>query len=153
MFNNPELEKEYIINQQQLKSKRESKNDFNINVGSFVRYILPKHDGITKKRYQVSHECYKIEAKNGNMYTLIAKDGSVKNLPRFKLIPANVNNCKWGETFGTNNGIINRIISHNKQTKRYTVAFTVPDQPDYIDEIPESFIEQNYPHLIHKVGS
>ena len=55
-------------------------------IGSFVRVILPRHDGITKKRYIVSKECYKIDDRRGNMYTLMAKDGIVVTRPRFKLL-------------------------------------------------------------------
>lgn len=154
MLNDPELEKEYIFNQIKLREKREEKlKDFKLNIGSFVRYILPRSDGITKKRYQISPECYKIEEKSGNNYVLIARDGTIKTLPRYRIMLASKNgekprNCKWGDTFGNNSGIVRRLIEYYPKTKKYRVAFEVPEGEEYIDTIPESYINRNYPNLV-----
>lgn len=152
MLNDPKLEKEYIFEQLKLRDKRESRPDFNIEVGSFVRYILPRADGKTKKRYQISRECYKVEAKRGHTYILIAKDGTVKEFPRYRIMLAQKDgrrprNCQWADTFGTWNGYVKRIIHYDEKKHRYTVAFSVPGKEDYIDSVPESYIEHNYPHL------
>jgi len=86
MLNDPEKEKEYIFKQLELREKQEQIKDFHLKVGSFVRYIIPRTDGKKKKRYQYSHECYKIDEVKGNMYTLMAKDVTVMTSPRYRII-------------------------------------------------------------------
>ena len=151
MFNNPDLEKEYIFKQLEKREKQEEIKDLHLTEGSFVRYIIPRSNGMTKKRYQYSHECYKIESVKGNMYTLIARDGTVMNLPRFKIMlcqkdgkkPSNI---KWADTIpGTWNGEVKEILSFNERTRKYKVVFSVPGKNDYIDEIPESYLRSNFP--------
>ncbi len=156
MFDDNELEYKYIESQLKQKHKQEDIRDFNLSEGSFVRYVLPKNDLKMKKRYQLSRECYKIQAVKGNMYTLIAKDGTVMNLPRYRLTlclkdGSKPNNCKWADTIpGKWNGFIKRIISYNSKTKKYKVAFEVPDKDDYIDEIPATYLKGNYPQLVNQ---
>ena len=109
---------------------------------------------MSKKRYQYSHECYKIESVRGNMYTLIARDGTVMNLPRFKIMlcqkdgkkPSNI---KWADTIpGTWNGEVKEILSFNERTRKYKVVFSVPGKEDYIDEIPVSYLRGNFPQQL-----
>lgn len=157
MFNNPELEKEYIFEQLERKEKQEENiKDLHLKEGSFVRYILPKANG-RRKRYQVSRECYKIESVNGNMYTLIARDGTVMNLPRFKLMlcskdGSKPDNVKWADTIPDKwNGVVSRIMSYNPTTKKYRVVFTVPGKEDYIDEIPATYLRGNFPQQLTKM--
>ena len=154
MFNNPDLEKEYIFKQSEKREKQEEIKDLHLTEGSFVRYIIPKSNGMSKKRYQYSHECYKIESVRGNMYTLIARDGTVMNLPRFKIMlcqkdgqkPANI---KWADTIpGVWNGEVKEILSFNERTRKYKVVFTVPGKDDYIDEVPESYLRGNFPQQL-----
>ena len=155
MFKNPDLEKEYIFKQLAKKEKQEEIKDLHLHEGSFVRYIIPRANG-KKKRYQYSHECYRIEKVNGNMYTLMAKDGTVMNKPRFKISLCNKDgskpaNMKWADTIpGKWNGLIKNIISFDHRTRKYKVAFVVPDKEDYIDEIPESYMRSNYPQMVNK---
>lgn len=155
MFNDPDLEKEYIFKQLAKKEKQEELKDLHLHEGSFVRYIIPRANG-KKKRYQYSHECYRIAKVKGNMYTLMAKDGTVMNKPRFKISlctkdGSKPSNMKWADTIvGKWNGLIKNIISFDKRSQKYTVAFMVPDKPDYIDEIPESFMRSNYPQLVNE---
>ena len=155
MFDDEELEQQYIEQQLKRKHKQEDIRDFNLHEGSFVRYVLPKNDMKHKKRYQLSHECYKINTVKGNMYTLIARDGTVMNLPRYRLVlcvkdGSKPNNCKWADTIpGAWNGVIKNIISYDEKTNKYTVAFEVPDEADYIDEIPKSYMLRNYPQLVN----
>ena len=120
MSNDPELEKEYIFKQLEKKDKQENMRDLHLHEGSFVRYIMPRANG-KKKRFQYSRECYKIESVNGNMYTLIAQDGTVRDFPRFKIILCRINgsktdNCKWAQTLpGKWNGIVKKIVSFNER--------------------------------------
>ena len=157
MFNDTELEQRYIEQQLKQKHKQEDIKDFHLHEDSFVRYVLskkPKNDMKGKKRYQLSRECYKITTIKGNIYTLIARDGTVMNLPRYRLVlcakdGSKPNNCKWADTIpGAWNGVIKNIISYDSKTNKYTVAFEVPDKADYIDEIPKSYMLRNYPQMV-----
>ena len=151
MFDDPDKEKEYIFEQLKKRDKQQGIKDLVIKEGSFVRYILPRSNGMTKKRFQYSWECYKVESVQGNMYTLIARDGTVLNVPRYKLIlcakdGSKPNNIKWAETVPNRwNGIISKIISYNPRTNKYKVAFTTPGEEDYIDEIPATYLRGNFP--------
>ena len=156
MFYDPDMEKEYIFKQLAKREKQETVKDFHLHEGAFVRYILPRANGM-KKRYQISRECYKIEAVNGNMYSLIARDGTVKNLPRYRIMlcrkdGGKPNNCKWADTIpGAWNGVVKQILSYNEQTHRYKVLFSVPGQPDYEDEVPETYLRGNFPQQLSEM--
>lgn len=155
MFDDPSLEKNYIIDQLTKRDQQESIKDLHLNEGSYVRYIIPRANG-RKKRYQYSHECFLIAKVSGNMYTLMAKDGTVMTKPRFKISLCNKDgskpsNMKWAKTIpGKWNGLIKNIISFNPKTKKFKVAFMVPDKEDYIDEIPESFMRGNHPQISYR---
>ena len=90
------------------------------------------------------------------MYTLMARDGTVINLPRYKLMLCNKDgskpdNIKWADTIPNRwNGEIREIKGYNPRTKKFKVAFIVPDKEDYIDEIPESYMKGNYPQMVNK---
>ena len=157
MFENPDLEKEYIFKQLYKREKQEKNiKNLHLKVGMFVRYILPKANG-KRKRFQISRECYKIESVKGNIYTLIAKDGTVSNFPRFKLMlckkdGSKPDNIKFAETFPNKwNGVISKILSYNPDTQKYRVTFKVPDSEDYIDEIPASYLRGNFPQELSKM--
>ena len=157
MFNNSELEKEYIFKCLSLAEKQKRIKNLIIPVGSFVRYILPRSDGITKKRYQISRECYKIDERKGNMYLLIAQDGTVMTKPRFKLIMCSRDgskpqNIKWASTIpGKWNGNIEKIISFNEKTNKYKVLFTVPNGKPYVDIIPASYLRGATPQVMSEI--
>jgi hypothetical protein len=145
MFEDPELEEEYIFKCIEKQEERERKvKDFELPVGTYVRYILPKHDGITKKRYQVSREYYQIAAREGNMYVLMAKDGNVITRPRFQLLPLKKNEkerMKFADTFpGRWGGVINRVIE-NVGKRHVRVAFLMPNGEEYIDVVPKSYLK------------
>ena len=154
MFDDANKEKEYIFEQLKKRDKQQGIKDLNIKEGSFVRYILPRSNGMYKKRFQYSWECYKVSSVKGNMYTLMAKDGTVLNLPRFKLMlcakdGSKPNNIKWADTIPDRwNGEISKIISFNKRTNKYKVLFKVPGEDDYIDEIPATYLRGNYPQML-----
>ena len=150
MFEDKDLEKEYIFKCLEASDKQKRIKDLILPVNSFVRFILPRHNGITKKRFQISRECYKIDERKGNMYVLIAQDGTVITKPRFKLIPIGnkkPENIKWASTIpGKWNGTIEKILSFNPKTNKYKVLFSVPGKRSYQDEIPASFLRGNTPH-------
>jgi hypothetical protein len=144
MFDDPQLEEEYIFKCIEKQEEQRKMKDYELPIGSFVRYILPKHDGITKKRYQVSREYYKIDSKEGNNYVLMAEDGTVITRPRFQLLPLKKNEkerMKFASTFpGRWTGIIDRVIEEVGK-KHVKVAFRMPDGSDYIDIVPKTYLK------------
>jgi hypothetical protein len=144
MFENSELERDYIFDCLDKKEKQTTRSDFEIKPGSYVRYILPRHVGLKKKRFRVSPEYYKIDGKEGNMYILMAKDGNVITKPRFQLIPlksGEKERMKFADTVvGRWSGSINRIIGDVGKNK-VRVSFKLPDGGEYIDVIPKSYIK------------
>lgn len=153
MFTDSNIEKEYIYKCLEKRDKQLRIKDFKYNPGDYVRYILPRSNGIVKKRYQISRECYKIEEKCGNMYVLIAKDGTTITKPRFQLLRckkdgSKPNNIKWASTIPNKwNGVIKEIISYDKAKNKYKVLFSVPNGEDYEDVIPASYLRGNYPQV------
>ncbi len=147
MFNNQNLEKEYILNCMDKSERQKRIKNLVLPIGSYVRVILPRHNGITKKRNQVSKECFRIDNRRGNMYTLIAKDGSVVTRPRYKLIPINeIDNVKFANTIpGKWNGDVDKILEYYPKTNKYKVQFVVPGQKPYIDIIPASYLRGPIP--------
>jgi hypothetical protein len=144
MFDDPKLEEEYIFKCIEKQEEQRKMKDFEFPIGSFVRYTLPKHDGITKKRYQVSREYYKIDSKEGNNYVLMAADGTVITRPRFQLLPLKKNEkerMKFASTFpGKWTGIIDRVIEEVGK-RHIKVAFRLPDGSDYIDIVPKTYLK------------
>lgn len=149
MFNDINLEKEYILKCLDKADKQKRIKNLYLPVGSYVRYILPRHDGISKKRYQVSKECYKIDERRGHMYTLIAKDGTVITKPRFQLIPSKDDKAKFANTIPNRwNGNIEKILDYNPKTNKYKVQFSVPNADPYIDTIPASYLRGATPTVM-----
>jgi len=147
MYNNPELEQEYIFQKMKERDEQRKINDFELKDGDLVRLILPKHDGIGKKRYRYSKEYYKVDSKNGNMYNIVARDGTSLVRPRFllrKLTPNEEQKMKFIDTIpGKNAGVIDRIIEQLPRG-RVKVAFMMPDGSEYIDTIPETFMRDRF---------
>lgn len=90
-----------------------------LNIGDYVRYIIPRANG-RKKRYQYSRKCYRIVAVNGNMYTISARGGTVKNLPRFKVKKVNnIDNIEWSKTIPSQwNGDVKELLDYDNRWRR-----------------------------------
>ena len=149
MTDNPQLEKDYIVSRLYDRERRRMQVDFELEPGTFVRYILPK-DPHMKRRYRVSPEAYKISHRDGNSYALIARDGTVKTVSRWRLVPLGSTlpeNMKFGNTFGNNNGTVQEILDYNPQTHRYTVLFNMPDGTTFQDRIHESYLRGALPQV------
>ena len=157
MFDDANKEKEYIFEQLKKRDKQRGIKDLVIKDGSYVRYILPPSNGMTKKRFWYSWECYKVASRNGNIYSLMARDGTVINVPRFKLIlcskdGSKPSNIKWADTIPNRwNGEVSKILSYNQRTNKYKVLFTIPGEEDYEDEIPASYLRGNYPQRMSEI--
>ena len=84
-----------------------------------------------KKRSTISRETYKIESRAGNIYTIIALDGTTKDLPRWKLVYVDPNEkYVLGKTLETDKGIVERIV-REAGPNTVEVKFKMPDGSDY----------------------
>ena len=87
----------------------------------------------------------------------MARDGTVINVPRFKLIlcakdGSKPNNIKFADTIpGRWNGEVSKILSYNKRSNKYKDLFTIPGENDYEDEIPASYLRGNYPQRMSEI--
>ena len=145
MFDNEELEKEYIFNCMDKHEKQKRIEDFELKENEFVRYVIDK-DPLKKKRYNVSNESYKIAGKEGKHYILEAADGTTMIKPRYKLVRADVNKYQQAKTIdGAWNGVLKEIISFDKRTNKYKVKFDDGNNGEYIDNIPVSYLRGRFP--------
>ena len=153
MQNDINLEKKHILKHQKHKNKQSHLKDFDLPIDSYVRYVLPRPDPKNpKKRTTTSFEAYKIDSRDGNLYNIMAQDGTTMMLPRFKLIPTKLDNIKWAQTIPDRwNGTVDEILSHNPKTNKYTVKFTVPNSNPVTDEIPAINLRGKHPQAIAQI--
>lgn len=130
MIQDSALEEDYIYKCLNGKQRQQAITDFKLKEGSLVRYYLD-NDKMAKKRSTISRETYKIESRAGNIYTIIALDGTTKDIPRWKLIYVDPSEkYVLGKTLGTDKGVvekINREVSNN----RVDVKWKMPDGSNY----------------------
>ena len=130
MLRNKALEEEYIEKCLNGKQRQQEMQDFRLKEGSLVRYYLG-NDRMIKKRSTISRETYKIESRAGNIYTIIALDGTTKDLPRWKLVYVDPNEkYVLGKTLETDKGIVERIV-REAGPNTVEVKFKMPDGSDY----------------------
>lgn len=149
MMNNQELEKEYIKKCLTNQTRQLGIKDFVLNKGDYVRIInLP--NSFEKKRFNISRESYKIEDRLGNIYTLIAADGSTRNVPRWLLFPVKPNeNKRFGKTLGTDRGIVEKVLE-KVSDNRVKVRFKMPDGSNYEKVINTRELRMPYPQIKSK---
>lgn len=130
MLRNKTLEEEYIEKCLNGKQRQQEMQDFRLKEGALVRYYLG-NDRMIKKRSTISRETYKIESRAGNIYTIIALDGTTKDLPRWKLVYVDPNEkYVLGKTLETDKGIVERIV-REVGPNTVEVKFKMPDGSDY----------------------
>ena len=152
MFDDKEKEKEFIFKCMDKRDKQKRIEDFELKDGEYVRYVI-KRDPMSKKRYQVSNESYKIAGKEGHHYILEAADGTTMIKPRFQLVRADVNKYKQARTVeGAWNGVVKEIISYDQRTNKYRVKFSNGNaEEDYIDTIPAGNLRGRFPTRMSKI--
>ena len=102
MYDNPELEKEWIQRKLKLQQIQDNIEDFNLPIGTYVRYRMNDVDlGGKKRRSQFSREKYKVIGKVGARYVLKDKSGHRLTKSRFELIKADDDDPD-GDDFTTN---------------------------------------------------
>lgn len=151
MFDDKELEKEYIFKCMDKNEKQKKIKDFELKDGEHVRYIIAR-DPMNKKRYQVSNESYIIAGKEGNHYILQAKDGSTIIKPRFQLIVADPQKYKLANTIdGSSKMVLKEILSFDQRRNRYKVKFLKPGGGEVISTVPVSFLRGRFPQKMTKI--
>ena len=142
MMANQQYELDYIEKCIDNKLRQEEIKDFKLKIGSLVRYYLD-NDPMTKKRSSLSREAYKIESRTGNIYTIMALDGTTKDLSRWRLIAVDPNEkFVLGKTLGTDKGVVEEIVKETTPNK-VEVKFKMPDGSNYTKEINKR--ELRYP--------
>ena len=150
MEDDPDMEERFIIKKIYQKERRRKITDFELEPGTFVRYIMPK-DPTKKHRYKVSPEAYQISHKDGNAYSIMAADGTTKTVARWRLIPLGNTlpaKLKFANSFHNNMGTVNRIIDYDEHTRKYTVEFSMPDGTTYQDRVSERNMRGATPQLM-----
>ena len=89
MYNNENLEKEYISNCIKKRAIQDAIKDFNLPEGIYVRYRMANSDlNGHKRRSKISIEKYIINKRIGSRYLLQAADGKIISKSRYELIKA-----------------------------------------------------------------
>ena len=89
MYDNPELEKEWIQRKSKLRKIQDNIEDFNLPNGTYVRYRMNQDDlGGKKRRSQFSREQYEVIGRVGARYVLKDKSGRKLTKSRYELIIA-----------------------------------------------------------------
>jgi hypothetical protein len=127
MEGDTEKQKRYIIEKIYEQERREKISDYNLHVGTYCRYIIPRVL-MEKNRYRVSTGVVKITGRDGKGYLCMAADGSVRTLQRWRLFPVGDQippDMTLERTFGKRNGIIDRIVG--KRGNKYKVEWRLPN--------------------------
>jgi hypothetical protein len=150
----PELETKYIIKKIYQEHRRRKITDFELQPTPthevWVRYIVPR-EAMKKRRYRVSPEMYKVHGKAGKAWLLMARDGSTKVMPRWRLLPFDQKptDVKEGRSFGTTTGVVDKIVGWGRSGKNkgmYKVNWVVPaGDPEETGWISPSMIRAGVP--------
>ena len=115
MYNNPELEREWIRKRQKFQTIQKNIKDFEIPIGSYVRYRMNSDDlAGGKRRSQFSLEKYRVIKRVGNRYVLQSTDsnGGFITKSRFELILAD-DSYPYGKTFYRSQTVVPDIVDTN----------------------------------------
>ena len=103
MYNNEQLEKEYIAKCIKKRAIQDTIKDFNLPEGVYVRYRMNNSDlNGHKRRSKLSREKYVINKRLGNRYLLQAADGKIISKSRYELIKVDDDDHPIGLTFQQN---------------------------------------------------
>ena len=154
MSKHPDVEQLYIINCLLKDDGIVAENDYDLEVGTKVRYVLDKKS-FAKIRHKISKGYYTIDSVEGNNYVIIARDGTTKKIPRSRLVLVkdnqNIPQADTIEEYNANRGVIEEILDYNVKTKKYKVRFTVPNSEPYEDTIPATFMRESSPTRLSKL--
>ena len=120
MLNDRELEENHIlecISENKLKMEQLHR-DF--KPGAKIRYIVDS-DKTKKQRFNLSPCYYVIDSVDNFKAAIIAKDGSSKTVPLFRIVKLKEKETKvpFAETIeGSIRGIIEKIVDYNPKSKK-----------------------------------
>ena len=128
MYDNPELEREWIRKRQRFKAVQKNIEDFVLPIGCYVRYRISDDDFINgKRRSQFSIERYKVIKRIGNRYVLqsttSSSNGDIITKSRFELIRAD-DKYPIGKTFNYSQTAKQDEIVNTNFNGKYGVKFT-----------------------------
>jgi hypothetical protein len=118
----------WIVKKLYETERRKKIVDFELREGVMVRYIMPIEAG-KKKRYAISPERYIVHGHEGHAYIIMARDGSAKTVPRWRLKPSDDEKYPFAERLGKgNSGIVKKILLGFLAMKKgmYQVKWKVP---------------------------
>ena len=119
----PNDEDEYIKRMDELTDSITSNKDFILNKGDKVRVILDNNK-LSKKRSNLSAECYIVDSMNGRAFNITSLDKSVATFPRHKLVLCKKKSGKVAETLNDGKrGIIEKIIDYDERADKYDVVY------------------------------
>jgi hypothetical protein len=136
MFNNADVEREYIWRNIDRQDERELIKDFRLKNGTYVKVRLERHSLIGKKRSQYSKECYIIKGTNGNLYNVYAEDGSSRSLPRWRLWMVNKDGSKPEKTQFAKTWTVRGSPDEKKHFPQLQER-NIPKPPGPIEENPD----------------
>ena len=125
MYDNPELEQEWIRKRQKFQTVQRNIEDFDIPIGSYVRYRMNKDDlAGGKRRSQFSLEKYRVIKKIGNRYVLQPwnSEGGLITKSRFELILAE-DKYPYGRTFYRSQAIVPEKVVDTNYNGQYGLTF------------------------------
>jgi hypothetical protein len=126
MQNDPEEQQKYIMRKLYETEERRERPDFELPIGTWVRYIIPRD--VRKKRFLISPERYQIAGRAVNGYILMDAKGHVRNFPRWQLVayPGLKLQTRVGTDFSQvakPKGMFDHITNYDPLTRRYVMAW------------------------------
>jgi hypothetical protein len=85
MESSEKLQKEYIIKKVYEANRREKLSDFDLSIGTWVRFMIPKHM-MKKHRYQFSDDIVQITGTEGRAYVCSTRNGEKMTFARWRLL-------------------------------------------------------------------
>ena len=129
-----EDEKKYI------REKKSDLNPYDYKQGDKVRLVVKKPI-MGKMRRVTTNEAYTIDSRKGNLFSVIATNKSVNAYPGYQLVKLK-GKAPMGKSLKNDKRYnVQKIISYNKQTKRYYVLYEDGDRR----YIPPSFLREGNP--------
>ena len=114
-------EENYIKRMDELTDSITSNKDFILNKGDKVRIVLD-NNSLSKKRSNLSPECYIVDSMNGRAFNIMSLDKSVATFPRHKLVLSK--NGKVADTLNDGKrGIIEKIVGYDERTDKYNIVY------------------------------
>jgi hypothetical protein len=147
MQSDTKLERQYIITKLYERERRNKLTDAELKEDTPIRYILERSP-LTKHRYRISLEYYKVAGHDGLSYIIMAKDGTTKTISRWRLFPVHdVKKLKMGTSFSNNRGELDAITDYDKATRKYNVTFKMPDGTTTHDTVKAINLRGSNPQL------